>query len=203
MTTARIAVSFNVCVCLLSIAGVSLEAQYQGGPVPPAIATGSPAPSSYALSGFDKINYFNGSVNIDIPIATIGGRGTASHTLIVPIQQQWILNNTGPTIVAEPVTGSYFGYDYTLGFMTIGSSGQVPPTGGCPSQFGTSGSMLSWLVWHAPDNTETVLLDTKFNGEPQMAGRNELSRQFRAGRPWPNVPKLTTARDWSSSRIRI
>src|SRR5437588_12471304 len=46
------------------------------GFTPAAIAPGSPA-GSYALSGFDTVNLFNGKVNVRLPLLDIGGRGEA------------------------------------------------------------------------------------------------------------------------------
>jgi hypothetical protein len=58
------------------------------GPTPPAIAPGNPA-SSYALSGIDNINYFNGNLNIHIRLVSLSGRGQGAPSLILPIQQRW------------------------------------------------------------------------------------------------------------------
>ena len=42
------------------------------------IATGA---SSYALSGFDNINLFNGNLNYKLPLLTVGGRGDAQISM--------------------------------------------------------------------------------------------------------------------------
>lgn len=46
------------------------------GHVPPGVAPGNPT-ASYPVSGIDNINFFNGNVNLAIPLAVIGGRGNA------------------------------------------------------------------------------------------------------------------------------
>ena len=51
-----------------------------GGPLLPEFAPGDPA-SSYALSGIDNINYYNGSLNIHVPVAAIGARGAAAKCI--------------------------------------------------------------------------------------------------------------------------
>src|SRR5438105_9860461 len=47
---------------------------------PQGMSPGSPA-GSYALSGFDNVNLFNGDLNFRLPLLTIGGRGTAGYTM--------------------------------------------------------------------------------------------------------------------------
>ena len=49
--------------------------------------------SSYALNGLDHINYYNGMMNVAIPLVTIGGRGEASRAITIPIQRQWEVTN--------------------------------------------------------------------------------------------------------------
>src|SRR6185295_11757377 len=55
---------------------------------PLGLTPGSPA-GSYALSDFDSVNLFNGSLNFRLPLLTIGGRGNAAHTIYLPIEQKW------------------------------------------------------------------------------------------------------------------
>jgi RHS repeat-associated protein len=47
---------------------------------PAGMSPGSPA-GTYALSGFDNVNLFNGNLNFRLPLLTIGGRGAAGYTM--------------------------------------------------------------------------------------------------------------------------
>jgi hypothetical protein len=58
---------------------------------PMGLAPGSPE-GSYALSGFETVNLYNGSLNFDLPLVHAGGRGTAGYTLQLLIQQKWVVN---------------------------------------------------------------------------------------------------------------
>jgi RHS repeat-associated protein len=65
------------------------------GKTPSGLAPGSPA-GSYALSGFDQVNLFNGSLSFRLPLMKVGGRGSAGYTMMLPIEQKWIVK-TGET----------------------------------------------------------------------------------------------------------
>jgi RHS repeat-associated protein len=70
---------------------------------PSGLAPGSPA-GSYALSGFDNINLFNGNLNFRLPLLTMGGRGEASFTMMLAINdKQWRVKRQ-QTHTNEPVT---------------------------------------------------------------------------------------------------
>ena len=59
------------------LAGVATaRAQSDYASIPPALAPGSPA-GSYRLSDIDTVNLFNGSVNVNLPLTGISGRGAA------------------------------------------------------------------------------------------------------------------------------
>ena len=58
------------------------------GTTPLALSPGAPA-GSYALSGFETINEYNGNLNFKLPLLQIGGRGSASYVLSLPIESHW------------------------------------------------------------------------------------------------------------------
>src|SRR5262245_48258368 len=75
------------------LAASGLYAQTQGvssldGITPEGLRPGSPA-GSYALSGLDTINLYNGSANIRIPLLQIGGRGEAGYTMFAKQETHW------------------------------------------------------------------------------------------------------------------
>ena len=49
------------------------------GSTPPGQSPGAPA-GSFALSGFDNVNLFNGNLNFSLPVMRIGGRGAVATT---------------------------------------------------------------------------------------------------------------------------
>jgi hypothetical protein len=58
------------------------------GTTPMGLQPGSPA-GSYALSGFDNVNLYNGALDFRLPLLSVGGRGSAGHTIMLPIEQHW------------------------------------------------------------------------------------------------------------------
>src|SRR5579864_5068181 len=182
-----------LCFASLMVAGISsrLIAQSytetnEDGPLAPALAPGTPA-SSYALSGLDNVNYFNGNLNVHIPVLPLGGRGAAGHLIYGPIERHWSVaknydNDTGLTSYAPEtflssglLTGSY-----TSGFVTVETSSGQPNrciiTDSNGKHYAGLGPFLTWLVWHSPDGSETVLVDAMFNGQPQNASINTCTK---------------------------
>src|SRR3954470_4095905 len=58
------------------------------GSTPSGFAPGSPA-GSYALSDFDTVNLYNGSLNIRLPLLDIGGRGHAGYPIALHVEKKW------------------------------------------------------------------------------------------------------------------
>src|SRR5258708_17176506 len=69
---------------------------------PLALAPGAPA-GSYALSGFDNINPYNGNLNFRLPLMGVGGRGEAQYTMMLPIEQHWTVYHSGNPDATSPV----------------------------------------------------------------------------------------------------
>ncbi len=63
---------------------------------PELLKVGRPA-GSYALSGFDTVNLFNGNLSIHLPLLAVHGRGTAGYTMTLPIYQRWRIDRTTET----------------------------------------------------------------------------------------------------------
>jgi hypothetical protein len=81
MTRLKRAYSLCGLVVLLFLLSNSARAQYPtttstDGQTPLGLAPGAPE-GSYALSGFDQVNLFNGNLNFGLPLMHLGGRGTA------------------------------------------------------------------------------------------------------------------------------
>ena len=74
---------------LFSLAPAQAQSSYPtDGGTPMGLKPGTPA-GSYSLSCFDNINLYNGNLNFRLPLISIGGRGSAAHTIMLPIEQQW------------------------------------------------------------------------------------------------------------------
>lgn len=89
-----------VAVCCLTTSSASAQTTLinttASGATPAGLAPGAPA-GSYALSDFDNINFYNGSINFHIPLVTIGGRGGAGYTMTLPIEQKWRVEHAART----------------------------------------------------------------------------------------------------------
>ena len=69
------------------------------------MAPGSPA-GSYALSGFDNINLYNGNLNFKLPLLQIGGRGTSGYTMTLATNtKQWQVNHEQPSATVNGYPG--------------------------------------------------------------------------------------------------
>ena len=68
-----------------------LQAQSLRGTTPAGLAPGSPA-GSYSLSGIDDVNLFNGNLNVNVPLMTIGGRGGAGYQMVYAANRnRWLI----------------------------------------------------------------------------------------------------------------
>jgi RHS repeat-associated protein len=65
------------------------------GKTPAGLAPGSPA-GSYTLSGFETVNLFNGGLNFRLPLLKAGGRGGAGYSVMLPVEQKWIVKAGQP-----------------------------------------------------------------------------------------------------------
>ena len=58
----------------------TIKLQITDGTTPPALASGAPI-GSYLTSDIEQINYYNGKLNLTIPLLQVGGRGEARYTI--------------------------------------------------------------------------------------------------------------------------
>jgi len=153
------------------------------GWTPLAQQPGAPA-GSYSLSGFDNVNLYNGHLNFHLPLLTIGGRGRAGYTMMLPIEQHW-----RPETVAVPTCNqsgcTYYESDYRYIANPVWWTGLLPRYGpgvlqgrhagsGSASAEGCSVSpyyfTLTRLTFSAPDGTEYELIDAQTGGQPLQGG---------------------------------
>src|SRR5664279_788450 len=76
------------------------------GATPVGVAPGSPA-GSYALSDFDTVNCYSGTLNIRLPLAALGGRGDGGYRMILPPQNTRFIATKFPD-TANPGLFDYY-----------------------------------------------------------------------------------------------
>jgi hypothetical protein len=82
-----IVVVATLMFCWFATLDVRAQSATDNG-TPLGLTAGSPE-GSYALSGFESVNLYNGNLNFSLPALHVGGRGNAGYTLQVPIDQRW------------------------------------------------------------------------------------------------------------------
>src|SRR5215217_3353890 len=73
---------------VLSFAVAAQTTSATDGSTPLGLQPGSPA-GSYALSGFDNVNLFNGNLSFQLSLLGLAGRGGAKMPLMLPIEGKW------------------------------------------------------------------------------------------------------------------
>jgi len=147
------------------------------GSTPLALQAGRPA-GSFSLSGFDNINPYNGSLNFSLPLLNIGGRGGASHTIMLPIERHFMIEryvDPWGGIWLSPIDGreEEIKPGYGPGVMALRYGGRQPtacptptPEGGGedpgPQYFNGTVTRLSFT---APDGTEMEFRDVQTGGQ--------------------------------------
>lgn len=134
------------------------------------IATGS---SSYALSGFDNVNLFNGNLNYKLPLLTVGGRGDAQISMNLALNsKRWRVKHTLKIMPDgneldrwSPRFDSWTGaVGYGPGLISLKHVGVNTATcGGVPKYY----LALTRLYLTTPDGGEHELRDQQWSGEPR------------------------------------
>lgn len=186
----RFLVKSAVCAAMLLLLAFQVapvRADSTDGKTPLALQPGVPA-GSYALSDFDNINPYNGSLNFRLPLLNIGGRGTAGYSMTLPIEQKWRIHTTpiylivyeeggGPPLPDPQTTYLHFP---TANWWTGIKPGYGPGVlQGRVAQFDAqvcsdstmrANETLTRLTFTGPDGTEFELRDTKTDGAPAAVG---------------------------------
>jgi RHS repeat-associated protein len=171
------AAAASLLTALIAV-GLSAAAQAQSsqtlrdGYTPTGLEQGAPA-GSYQLSGFESVNPYNGNLGVALPLAHVGGRGSAGYTMTLPIDLHWevLRGSTTQGIEDDALfrAGEVYRVGYSPGFL-LGTSVMDEPV-----PFGTScpptayRSFLTRLRFIMPDGTEVQLHDKKYQGAPVQA----------------------------------
>lgn len=175
---------FGIVFLLISLAGngysQAINTTATDGSTPLGLSPGAPA-GSYALSGFDNINPYNGNLNFRLPLLPIGGRGGAGYTMSLAIDaKKWTVRHseTIDGVTGEPIDTYYPSPSYWGGLrpgygpgVLQGRAGGIDPTLTCPAPGGglIKGFYqytLTRLTFTAPDGTEYDFRDTLTSGQP-------------------------------------
>ena len=177
------------------------------GATPLGLQAGAPA-GAYSLSGFDNVNLYNGNLSFVLPLLSIGGRGGASHTIMLPIERKWMVEKT--------VSGDYtwtipidrrpeeIKPGYGPGVMAWRFGGSLAATP-CPTPPGWNPedpwdnyrhySGLTRLTFTGPDGTETEFRDIGTGGQTQSPGT------YCEGNPGYNRGKVFLSVDGSATTV--
>lgn len=165
----------QLCLPAIILAFMASETYAQSsyptdGSTPMGLKPGTPA-GSYALSGFDNVNLYNGNMNFRLPLVSIGGRGSAAHTIMLPIEKKWQVETY--TIQGDDFTETHYypngdwwevtGPGYGPGVMHVRHGEHL--TRNCV----TDGMKRAWysltrLTFTASDGTEFELRDKVSGG---------------------------------------
>jgi RHS repeat-associated protein len=160
------------------------------GATPLALSPGAPA-GSYALSGFESVNAYNGNLSFRLPLLRIGGRGGAGYTLALPIERHWrVMHKSNENQEIElPVYNPWMvsSRRYEAGHLE-GRLATDPP---CPPLNHTTAS-LSRLTFTTSEGTEYELRDQLTGGQPQ-------SYYCGNGQPYPSRGTVFVTADGSAA----
>lgn len=178
---------------LLLVSAAQGQAKATDGTTPSGVAPGAPA-GSYALSGFENVNLFNGNLNFSLPLLKIGGRGNAQVPVTLTLNSvHWTVVNEGMQPGSQP-----FPFSHSYPSPIIDSSSGTPPSFGVAPEWWTglrpgfgpgvlqgrvSRSMnrtttLTRLTFTAADGTEYELRDVVNNGKPLSAAPRDRGTVF-------------------------
>lgn len=164
---------FGIILLTQAVSPIQAQAPNDNGS-PLGMAPGAPE-GSYALSGFENINLYNGSLSFSFPVQPVGGRGAASYTAQVPIDLKWMVTkyewydevNQVPVTWYYPSVAEFYGYDYSPGMVSVRYSQWKPEDCYIGGDLYTTFRWASAaVVFKGPDGTEYELVDQATGGQP-------------------------------------
>ena len=171
-------------ILVLGLLGASALAQTKptDGGTPLGLQAGTPS-GSYGLGGFDNVNLYNGGLNFSLPLLSVGGRGGAGHTIMLPIERRWMAEREGSDENGwlsypvddreERIVPGYGPGMMSARFIGTGSMPCPTPTppaeceGDCPRHYRNT---LTRLSFTGPDGTEMVFRDVQTGGVNHFSG---------------------------------
>jgi RHS repeat-associated protein len=164
------------CIILFVSFAQAFAQSSTDGQTPLGLTRGAPT-GSYPLSDFETVNLFNGNLNFQMPLLTIGGRGGTSFPLTLHIDQKWTISKeVNPGHAAYHFGHSTWWSEDDGGNHTI-SAGRVRIRRGLLKNSGGVLKTLTRITFTAPDGTEYELRDLATGGQPQVVGASAYNRQ--------------------------
>ncbi len=170
-----------VIIFMSAVLNVRSQSSATDGATPAALQPGAPV-GSYALSGLDNINLYNGNLNFRLPLGAVAGRGEAGTPIMLPIERKWRVID-----VEVPQPGGSVNHIYTpvstfwhiLPALYNPGSVQGRRSGYevvlCQNNAQVYAQTLTRLTFTAPDGTEFEMRDTLNNGRPGSPNCNFLN----------------------------
>ena len=151
------------------------------GKTPSGLAPGSPV-GSYALSGFETVNLYGGSLSFRLPLKGVGGRGSAGYTVTLPVEQKWVVKagQTTPAGVTPLAPNPNwwqgikpgYGPGVMHGRRAAHEDGRSYVPDGSGGETGILAEVqlrtLTRLTFTGADGTEYELRDAASGGEPKV-----------------------------------
>ncbi len=161
-----------ITVCLLTLSVMAQTSSATDGSTPLGLQPGAPS-GSYALSGFDNVNLYNGNLSFQLSLLGLAGRGGAKMPIMLPIEAKWrVLDLAIPQPDGSfnhhymPVQSWWENNDrkYRPGSVVArqGSFDVTP----CPDSTTVNALTLTRLTFTSPDGTEYELRDQLTGGQP-------------------------------------
>ncbi|MFN7928346.1 MAG: RHS repeat-associated core domain-containing protein [Blastocatellia bacterium] len=164
-TVVRLKTIGLILLCLFGVTDHTY-AQYDktAGVTPSLLTPGTPA-GTYPLEGFDTVNLYNGNMNFSLPLLTIKGRGSVSHTINLRIEQRWQLDGYFASQgIYTPMAHWWTGIEPGYGPGTMEGRYLNDPCGD-PVY---SGQQITRLYFTTPDGTEIEFRDQESRGETKL-----------------------------------
>src|SRR6185369_1517661 len=122
---------------------------------------GSPN-GAYALSDFDVVNLYNGSLNFRLPVYNVAGRGGAAYPITLKVDKKWTVEKH-----IEPGVGAFYYADGAwwseTGAAWFMDVGRVDIRTGYRVVSGSTVDGLTRVTFTAPDGTEYEFRDQLTN----------------------------------------
>ena len=162
--------------CGLSFAVGAQTSSATDGSTPLGLQPGAPA-GSYALSGFDNVNLYNGNLSFQLSLLGVSGRGGAQMPVMLPIAGKWRIADLTIPQFGGGVIHRYLPIQswwennerkYSPGSMAGRQAGFGEIE--CPDGTEVFGYSITRLTFTGPDGTEYGLRDQLTGGQPANNG---------------------------------
>lgn len=162
-------------ICFVLLAASAINSQTTSptdATTPLALSPGSPA-GSYAVSGFENVNPYNGNLSFHLPLISIKGRGLATSSILGIDSKGWKVKHVAttdangfPVDVFTPVANPWTpGAGYGAGKL-VGRRSGLYPDQTCGATRYIYQQTLTRLTFIAGDGTEFEFRDQLTGGQP-------------------------------------